>query len=308
MSKQFTFNAISFLRDFNIPHTTEHHHCSANRVQVHCPFCAGSKNYHLGIHLKNAHGNCWRCGSHSIFEIVSKLVHCSKKETKKILASYANVSDVKITNKSRRTKTIYNKAEFKKPGILTKLTNKHKIYLNSRNFDYKELEDVWGIRSIGPIGEYRHRIFIPITYMNDIVSFQGRSTIKNATLRYKTCAPENEAIHHKNIIYGNDLVPGDTIVVVEGVTDAWRLGPGAVSVFGTSYTQDQVLRLGMYSNIYIMFDNDEPNAQIQAKKLGEELAFMKNTNVKIIKSPYNCDPAELPQSEAIQLMAHILKK
>ena len=77
------------------------------------------------------------------------------------------------------------------------------------------------------------------------------------TLRYKACPIEQEVIHHKHVTYGIDLVPRKTCVIVEGITDVWRLGPGAVALFGTEWTPEQLLFLAKrMKTAHVLFDAD----------------------------------------------------
>lgn len=302
-NKIISFNALAFLKDNRIDHTTTGQKATKNRVQVHCPFCIGSKKYHLGIHLSDAYANCWRCGPHSILKVVKELLHVSWSETYKIIEQYGDVSSVKIQKHDR-----VHASEVVLPDLLEPLKTAHAKYLIGRGFTPEGLVNTWGIQSTGPAGDYKHRIFIPIYYRNRVVSFQCRSISTNENVvRYLTCPPEKEAIFHKSILYGIDNVISDTIVVVEGVTDAWKLGAGAVATFGINYMKEQVYQISRYKNVYIMFD-PEKTAQRMAEKLGNELAFMNNCNVNIldIKDTGVEDPGSLPQKEAEQIMFEIL--
>lgn len=296
--KYLTFNAQQFLKDYNIDRTLQHPHCTANRINIHCPFCAGSKDYHLGIHVTNAYGNCWRCGPHSIIEIVHALLNIQWREAYKIVDEYKNIAGIKVAAKAK----FINRQDTKIPQGLVELEDRHKKYIISRKFDPKILQDTWGIKSTGIVGAYCHRIFIPIMYRSEIVSYQCRTPFDNVELRYKTCEKKDEKIHHKHILYGMDNVPDDTIVVVEGVTDVWRLGPGAVSTFGLSYTKEQMYLISKYKNIFILFDN-EPAAQEKAHKLANDVAYLNLTGkVSVVNAKISGDPGDLPQEKADVLM------
>ena len=99
---------------------------------------------------------------------------------------------------------------------------------------------------------------------------------------------------------------GDSVVVVEGITDAWRLGPGAVATFGIQFTLMQVILLRQFESKYIMFDSADPQAIKQAEKLADYLSGFPG-HVEIIET--HCgDPAELTQKEADALMGELLSK
>lgn len=298
---RLSFNALKFLNEYSIDKTINHPHCTPNRVNIHCPFCKGSRDFHLGIHLINAYGNCWRCGPHSILEIIHEILNISWREAYRILDEYSDVSGISLRRKKEKIKL----TKVKLPVNLRPLIDLHKQYITDRKFSSEKIEDVWGIKSTDVIGDYKHRIFIPIFYRGEIVSFQCRTPYEHVGLRYKTCAKPHEKIHHKHILYGIDNVVDDTIVVVEGVTDVWRLGPGAVSTFGLGYTREQVFLISKFKNIFILFDN-EPAAQETARKLAEEVAYItKKGRVIVVNSKTSGDPGDLPQEEANKLMLNI---
>ena len=58
-------------------------------------------------------------------------------------------------------------------------------------------------------------------------------------------------------------------MVVEGPTDVWRIGPGAVATMGLSFTQAQVQRILQYPIRAICFDNS-----LQAQSTANRLAGM----------------------------------
>ena len=276
------------LEDYNIDHTETHHHCTPGWVNIHCPFCAGRQNYHLGIHKESGACHCWRCGTHNLVDVVAAVLSVSKSKAVRIIKQY---SDLDLGgNVKKLVKPNYDK-EIKLPRQLMRLTDRHKEYLRSRGFDPTYLERYFGLQSIGLDPIYRYRIFIPITFSSRLVSFTTRTPSQEVQPRYKTCAKDNEIIHHKYIVYNIDNIPTrDYILVVEGPADVWRMR-NAVATFGITYTLPQVLLLSEFKNVFIMFD-DEPVAQQQARKLAYEIQLVGNSNTYLIDS-YNGDPGSL---------------
>ena len=301
--KHVTFNALQFLRDSNIVHTQEGRHGTKNRVQIHCPFCAGSIDFHLGIHLTKAYSNCWRCGPHSIAEVIHRVLRVTWREVYAIIDEYANVTNVHIVKSTRRS----TKQKLVLPdGGLLPLNKKHRKYIQNRHFDVDHIIDTWGIQSTGPLGVDKHRIYIPIMYLGAPVSYQCRTHLKNVDTRYLTCPPNKEKIFHKDILYGIDYAQTNTVVIVEGITDVWRLGAGALCTFGTMYTPQQMYQITKFDNVYILFDS-EVTAQKKAEKLANEVAMINKGSVHIITSDVpGQDPGDLPQHEADALMQDIL--
>jgi DNA primase len=178
--------------------------------------------------------------------------------------------------------------------------------LQSRNFIPEVLKEKWKIKGTGPIGDYKHRIIAPIYFNGVLVSYQGRDYTGKAERRYMACRKKDELIHHKNILYGIDRAKGSKCILVEGITDVWRLGDGAVGTFGIQYSDYQLVMLWeRFNEIYIMFD-DDPQAIRRAKTLGQELMTLFNLKVEIciIKG----DPGGLPQSTADKYKRQLLGK
>ena len=86
--------------------------------------------------------------------------------------------------------------------------------------------------------------------------------------------------------------------MVEGIADAWRLGPGAVATFGIKYTPQQITALKSFKRVSLLYDTDD-EAMKQANKLAYALAPF--CTVEIL-GLFEGDPADLPQSEADKLM------
>lgn len=288
-----SIRVIDLLKDYGIEHTTTHHHCTEGWVNIHCPFCEGHKNFHLGIHLKSGACHCWRCGAHSLVDTIAAVLDISKPKAARIIRSYSEVD----LEDHRKLLTRPKISEVKLPSPLMDLTDKHKAFLRRRGFNPDFLIRTYGLKSIGPGGPYRYRLFIPIIYQGQVVSFTTRAVTDDPdVVRYKTCSKDNEVIHHKYIVYGFDLIPDDTVIVVEGPSDAWRLGPGAVATFGITYTFPQVMLLSKIKNVFIMFDN-EPLAQQQAEKLAHDIELLSNRDVHIISGYDASDPGSLKERD-----------
>lgn len=287
---------ITLFNDYNVDYTDNHHHVTKGWVNVHCPFCSGSRNYHLGVHLQTGACNCWRCGSHGLFNVLRILLNVNSNELRNILNKYMDMDALYLFSKRKKLKNRLNEnIKIKTPYI--DLTEKHRKYLQKRNYDVDSLINIWGLKSFDRIGDYKYRIFIPIYFKNKIVSYQGRTTSDTVIPRYKTCSKEDELIHHKYIVYGYDYaVMNDSIIVVEGVTDAWRIGTGAVATFGITYTITQALLLANFKKVYIMYDN-EKNAIRQAKNLGKDISLIGNSEVYVLTNYDSDDPGNLSEKE-----------
>ncbi len=294
------------LADYNIPYVTEGHaKVTAGWVNVHCPFCVGSQNYHLGIHKDGRGAHCWRCGTHSIVDALCKMLNLPKHRVISLLKEYK-------TGRRNITKAEPKVSIFpiKLPTPNGALSKYYRQYLIRRRFNPDYLERVWGVRETGPISlldeiDYSHRIIIPIHWDGEMVSFQTRDITGRHKAKYMACPQRREKIHHKDIVYGKQsrLIKSDGIIVVEGVTDVWRLGSRSLATFGISFTMKQVLTLSKLNNKFHIIFDEEPQAQKQAKELAIKLQTLgKAVYVHTIEG----DPADLSQEDANHLVKDLL--
>jgi DNA primase len=89
------------------------------------------------------------------------------------------------------------------------------------------------------------------------------------------------------------------VVVVEGVFDCWRLGPKNVAAtMGTSMSDQQINLLSKrFKKVIFLFDN-EREAQLRAKKYGEQLSAL-GVEVEIFNPEFEHDPGDYTKDEEI---------
>lgn len=286
------FEAKEFYDDHSIRCASEgHKHCRPGWVQIPCPFCTGNPGWHLGFNLRTNFFNCYRCGFHSTMEVIHSLLSVSWSKAKDIMKEYSSHSSYHPTERKQKRAT-----EIKMPSN-GPFGPSYIRYLRGRNYDPYDTINKWDLVAGGPYGSQKHRIIAPVTYNNIIVSYQGRDITEKSDLKYKACKMEKEVIHHKNILYGIDHAKGSCILV-EGITDVWRLGYGAVASFGTSMMRSQIHLLAeKFRKVFVMFDNGPTDkiAQWNAEKIAYDLAALDiETEICLI----NGDPGDLPQDEA----------
>lgn len=176
----------------------------------------------------------------------------------------------------------------------------HREYLRSRGFNPEWLEEKYGLLGTGPVGDYANRIIIPIIVNGVLVSYQGRIISDNPVApKYKACLKHLEAVHHKQILYNIDNATQDTLVVVEGAADVWKLGDGAVATFGTKFRWPQVSIMAGFKRVFVLFDPEE-QAQRQALKIIDALVSLgvQAFRVNLKKG----DPGNMPDDQAKRLM------
>jgi uncharacterized CHY-type Zn-finger protein len=290
---------IRFYEDYHIEIADSgHKHARPGWVNIECPFCTGNPGFHLGFDLIKNYYKCWRCGFHPTGKVIQKLIDVNAHEAYQIIKAYGGQSvEQKTIIKVRRKKLKY-------PFGTDGLKKNHKRYLIKRKFDPDKLEREWELLGTGPVAllddiDYSHRILAPINYQNAIVSFQTRDITNKAKSKYMACPKCREVIEHKLILYGLDKCKSKTVILVEGITDVWRLGPGAVACFGIGWKREQIKLLAeTFDRIIILFD-DEPQALASAKQAKAELIFRgKQVVVKTITG----DPGDMDQDDADHFM------
>lgn len=304
MEDQKGFDALRFLRDHNIQHSTTHHHCTDGWVQVHCPFCPAGlkKNFHLGIEFNNGRVSCWRCGSHRLPNLIKELLGCPWREAIEKVQEYSQGG---ILRKK--------KGQMIRPSTLSfpigtgSMTEAHLNFLKRRGFVNPErLASEWGLLGTGPHGPYKFRIIIPVYYKGEAVSYTSRDITGRSALKYKSCSQEDEVKPIKDCLYGIDKAAGDSVVVVEGPADAWKFGPGAVATFGIKWTKAQANILAQtFSHVTIFFD-PEPQAYQKAKELADYIGWECQADV-VTPGKWRVDPGGLSEEEARGVMKELKK-
>lgn len=265
-------NIRTILQELNISTAPESHtHSRAGWLQVDCPFCYSPGHYRLGINLEHLYCNCWSCGGQNLINV---LMEASGK-------SYPEIQDLLqgiVHEKSKTTQE--KKGTLQIPKGVGDLLLCHRIYLSGRGFSPDELVRFWDIKGIGLAGSLAWRVWIPIIYRGEIVSWTTRTIGEHNPMRYVTADTMEESIPAKTLLYGEDYVR-HSIIVCEGCADVWKIGPGAVATMGTSYTQEQVLKMSVYPQRVICFDS-EPDAQSRARKLARSLKVFPGETIQIM--------------------------
>ena len=259
-----------------------------------CPWC-GRRNgeLYLAVNLASATAACWRCGRHSLADV---LAACGNMPLKAAIDAAKAVTRVAVAARPP--------GKLKPPDGVTELGRAHATYLRQRGFDPVLLVQLWGLQAIGLTKRLPWRIYIPI-YDRDgwEVSWSTRAIGDRALPRYHTASPEEEAVSNKSLLYGEQYCR-HAVIVHEGPTDVWATGPGAVATLGLAVTPAQISRLAGYLLRVICFDA-EPEAQQRARRLADILApFPGETLVACLET--GKDPATADKSEILGMRAAYL--
>jgi len=290
------FDVISYLDDRDIDYRTSGKNVGSGWIGIRCIFC-GDNSFHLGINLEAASYSCFRCGAKGTgIALIAELEHCSKKQAYAITKKFLNL-DAAIAQ--RYKEPIYTD-EVKLKGLTKEFPQEHLDYLKNRNFDPAFLIRRYNLYAGTYIGDFKFRIVAPVYLDNTLVSLVGRDITDKSDQRYKALAVSKSKMPLKSTLYNIDSVQRDAIIV-EGITDVWRIGDGCVATLGTKVTSDQVLLLRGIRNAYVLFDAEAKN---EAEKLSVMLQGIVE-HVEIILLDQG-DPAELREHEVRLLRKELM--
>lgn len=272
--------------------TSGNKHCHTGWLNFDCPYCSpGSDYWRMGFHLERAYTVCWVCGYHRLDNVIGRILG-SQSNAKGIIENL----DVPLSNVVDKYR---NRKKFIRPPGVGNLGKMHREYLRERRIDPRAAAHFWKLQGIGANAPKRlaWRIYIPIHYEGDEISYTARSVVKDCpdADRYRTAELNEESIPHKHVLYGEDLVTGSTIAVLEGPIDVIRVGPGCVATFGLGYSREQLLLIGRYPRRIICLDN-QPQAQERARRLCDELSVFPGETLNVVlnaKDPGSASEKEL---------------
>ena len=294
-------NFVSLCGDYRIQYLEGgHHHCKEGWVQVHCPFCSnGHSGWHLGFNLEFGNMNCWKCGKHTIKDWLYAVLPTGGKSQVGVILSKYQVKQYKVSKK----KVIKVRERDVKPVIgAVDLQYKHIKYLKSRGFNSKILQEVWGLKATCHLSrEWNWRILAPIRNSSGrVVAYTGRALGNEVKPRWKTTENEAMAQDPRKLIYGIEKAHINRgVLIVEGPSDVWRMGPGSVGLLGIDWKVEQAAQLRQFKKRFIMFDPAK-SAQKRASELAHWLAAFPG-QTEIITG-LSTDPGDLSQKEAYEIM------
>ena len=279
-------NVVDLFDSLGVEYITEgSHHCTTGWLQLPwCPSCstAGDRNYRLGVHTVSKAWNCWSCGRLRGADAMSTITGLGVDECARLLGQCEQWLTVSAPRK---------KGKVVIPDGVVDMLPAHREYLRSRKISPDYAAEVWGVRGIGPQRRLPWRLWLPVR-LDRVLSWTTR-TIGERGPRYVSASQEEEAIPHKELLYGEELA-GNSVIVVEGPLDAMRIGEGAVASFGTSWTTAQAKRLSRFSKRVIVFDS-EPTAQRKACELADYIGASEGQTLVVeIEAP---DPGSADESE-----------
>ena len=290
---------LDIYRQYGVDFRTDgHEHCRTGWVQTDCPYCSQHLKGHfrLGFNLTSRYFCCWSCGPQRLLDTVMRLTGVAYAECRELLSGY------EIGRAQHRRKPSIKRGQVKLPAGVGELRQPHRDYLLRRGLNPTTVQNLWGVKGIGIASYLQWRLFIPIFFDWEIISWTTRSISSDTKLRYITADSESEKYPAKLVLYGEDYAK-DAVIIVEGPIDVWKIGHGAVATLGTAYSREQVLRASRFPKRIICFDAEEA-AQKRAVKLCEALSAFPGTTCNVILDSAK-DPGAASNRELRQLRALI---
>lgn len=303
------FNIEKFLESRGIYYRTEGKNISRNWIGIDCIYCGG-EGQHLGIHREHKTLSCFQCGKKTnLFSFIKDLEQCSNREVGLIIKEFSDYSqEIKIIERTYNDKVVFPSR------IEWKVTGKAAEFLEKRNFDKKHIEIKYNVGMTRKLSylvaggqrlSFDNRLIIPMTYKNKLISYTGRDYFDKKDPKYLNPVIEAVKVPTSSVVYNTHTVKNKQCVLVEGVTDVWRMGDGCISLQGITFTEFQlwlIMKLQL-KRIVILFDE---GARKNARKLADRLSlFIPDVQYTALK---HGDPAELEESEAKYIKYQLIKR
>lgn len=293
-----------FLRHNEIPYITEGKNVSAGWAEINCPFPdCGDKSFHCGINLESGFFSCWICGRKGpITSLVQEIYHCGYYLAARKLEEFPRRGIPEEELNRRREKVsevVYPKY------VLDNIPNLHRNYLIKRGFNPDELVNNYKIRATSNIGgAMSFRVIVPIILDGILVNYTGRDVTGTQKTKYKNLENDKAIIPMKQCVYNLDSVR-DRAIICEGVTDVWRIGPGAIATMGKTFTLYQInlIRKRGIKDIFVMYDSD---AIRDAEALAGVLSTIVN-RVEILELDSG-DPGDLSAEEVREIRREVFNE
>jgi len=272
-----------------------------------CPYCGGT-GYHFAINRESRIGSCFQCGqSANPVNYLKAVLNADFRTVKDLIKQYST-GEVSVINYRDNGKYCIL------PSNLHHVFGNGMKYLKNRGFDETDVEE-YNLQQTGKDSyittsdhrsDFRYRIFIPIYMNRRLVSYSGRDWTRDRDPKYQHPVLEACIISAAGSIFNYDSVePHGQAIIVEGMTDAMKLGTGAMSLQGVTYTKEQLrfIQDKQLSKAFILFDE---GARDKAEKLANALNdFI--TEVKVVTLLKHSDVGEMDKFDALKLKHYLLE-
>lgn len=268
-------------------------------IGLDCVFC-GDTVGHLGVHYEHGNGCvCWMCHEGGdIIDLVKALEGVGFNAARDRLGQYQGFVAEKRERKPRRYDSVlpdgFERIEAGSEPVPVRR------WFARRRFDLGLCQE----HGLGWVrhGDYQLRMIVPVLLDGEVVSFQAVDVTGRAKVPYLDCPKDRAMVPNKHLLYGLDEV-GEQVILVEGVTDKWRMGRDAVALFGKNWSMKQLVLLHARAGgrrLKVLLDLD---AMREGRKLLDRLHELFN-DVLIGNLTHVKDPAELGDEEVGGILRH----
>jgi len=302
-----TFNVIAFLDSIGVSYRTSGKNISNGWVGVEsCPFCGGG-GFHFAIKLQSNTGNCWLCGNTgNTVKIVGLLGNVNWPEAKKIIEKYSSDTvDWAVLSDYTGESVIFP------DGILPTMNRKCRKYLESRRYNPDAIKEQFKVKCTenystlyldGREWDFSERIICPVFMNRQIQCYVARDYTGEASPKYMNSPIVASIRKPHSCIYNYDTLKGK-IILVEGVTDVWRLGAKVGALLGITFTNHQIRALAEkdISEVTVLFDDG-------AYKRANELATALTSVIPSVRTAVieEDDPGSMDQVSALKMKYELI--
>jgi hypothetical protein len=181
-------------------------------------------------------------------------------------------------------------------------------YVMERKFNPEELSKTWGIGfslqacSWSPLGRLLIPIFRGSKVALEYFGWQARALVPNDDPKYYTA----HGLKKSQVLYGlHRVTEKGPAIIVEGPTDAWRVGRNAIALLGKTASSEQLKLIREHlvgRPLVVMLDSD---AESEARHLVEQLASQRrrsllrtdSARVVLAELPPGLDPGDCTRAE-----------
>ena len=234
---------------------------------VRCPVCDDHKqrlyiSYFTGKIIEKS-GTAWQFGMVGTCHNEKCHIREELLEIVRISEDYTDVEVEEVTLKAAVTYKTFVKTNVSLPKAFPLYASNvppHVLqYLWDRGYDPSELAKnheirympadtlLWTKEDGEEVKSFEDRILIPVIQGLCVTGWQARVVDKNYTGKCKYLFPSTQGLHGKSTwIYNMDKAKfHQDMVICEGVTDVWKIGPQAVCTFGKSLSERQMYIMQM---------------------------------------------------------------
>lgn len=292
--------------DYDLPHVgagDRDKHSRAGWVQFLCPWCESGK-YHLGYSLEDNFFHCWSCGWHRKWDTLGALLGAPWHEAKSIARGYPTEQDFSGMGQDAPERT-KRPLEATLPPNWGPCMDQHLEWLSRRGFVRpRRIVKRWGLLGTPNAGFHRNRIVAPVWRDGRLVTWQSRAIQAGVSQPYIACHPSKEARPIRSTVYGEWRLTGESVLIVEGIVDAWKMSEAnfpAVATYGSTVSDGQIQVLREFRKALVLFDGGENEAWNKALRLTHTLSAL-GVDAECIGLDDAIDPGDFSKNQLVELM------